>query len=131
LFSPSALSLALPFSLSLFLSFERRIEFFAEFFFPLKPPLQLQPSLPSIFLTSFVSLQGSKAPEMEPDVPEAPADVAAADVDVDVANVVADAADVDNAAPPVPPAAPSPLSSLIAVGRVKDGEVLRCVKVSE
>ena len=66
---------------------------------------------------------------MEENATEATADVA-----VDDANVVADdndAADVDNAgatlAPP-PPAAPS-LSSLIALGKVQDGEVLRCVKV--
>ena len=66
---------------------------------------------------------------MEENATEATADVA-----VDDAKVVADDnddADVDTAgatlAPP-PPAAPS-LSSLIALGKVQDGEVLRCVKV--
>ena len=62
---------------------------------------------------------------MEQDAPEATADVAVEKVAADVA---------DNAAapspPPLSPAAPS-LSSLIARGRVQDGEVLRCVKVRE
>ncbi len=59
---------------------------------------------------------------MEQNAPEATADVAVSDVEV------ADAADVDNAAIAPSPAAPF-LSSLIALGKVQDGEVLRCVKV--
>lgn len=59
---------------------------------------------------------------MEQNAPEATANVAVSDVEV------ADAADVDNVAIAPSPAAPS-LSSLIALGKVQDGEVLRCVKV--
>lgn len=64
---------------------------------------------------------------MEENANEATADVA---VDIDVKVVAdADAADVDNAGATLPPPAAPSLSSLIALGKVQDGEVLRCVKV--
>ena len=70
---------------------------------------------------------------MEENATEATANVAVDDVKVAADDVDVDAAaDVDDdgatLAPPPPPTVPS-LSSLIALGKVQDGEVLRCVKV--
>ena len=68
---------------------------------------------------------------MEQNAPEAAADVAVGSGSDVGANAAADAADVDNAEADLAPPPVASLSSLIAVGKVQDGEVLRCVKVRD
>ena len=67
---------------------------------------------------------------MEPEAPGAAADVAVADAAAADADATV-AADVEDSNPAPPPSTASLLSTLIAAGKVQDGEVLRCVKVRD
>lgn len=69
------------------------------------------------------------AAEMVRDAPGTTADVAV-DVDINVNAVIA-TADVDNAEADLAPPPAASLASLIALGKLQDGEVLRCVKVRD